>query len=551
LLTDGSFVAEGSTLEADICIVGAGVAGISLAMEFVGRPEKVLLLEGGGLSFTRSLRDLPTVARRHTVGEQALARGVNAGHPYYPLRFTRARAFGGSSRAWHEDRGVHARPLDAVDFERRDGLADHGWPFDRSHLEPFYQRAQARCGLGPFIYDAADWEAKGYGAPLSFDSQQIRSEIFQFGKDSRFDRFEPDLVDAENVTLVLHANAVHLGDSPGRVNRIDCATLSGNRFGVRAATFILAAGALETARLLLVSRDRQPNGIGNDRDLVGRYFMEHPDAAVGYLIPDPKLDRDAFRMYGHQQVNDNVMIEAMFRLSDATLREEHLLNSVLRLRPTYRSAMEPAVNSGQIVRRSVHHGVPTPRLMGHAVRTVLGAGQVMRHLANKRSGRPPDVFGIDVMAEQAPAWSSQVRLGRSKDRLGLPITVLDWQPTGADFESIRRTVEIFADSVRRAGIGTVVSILEPGKPPPAVFGNWHQLGTTRMHPDPNHGVVDENCRVHAMSNLYVAGGSIFPTGGYANPSLTIAALSIRLADHLRSEPKQPNAYRSREDSTKK
>jgi choline dehydrogenase-like flavoprotein len=116
------------------------------------------------------------------------------------------------------------------------------------------------------------------------------------------------------------------------------------------------------------------------------------------------------------------------------------------------------------------------------------------------------------------------------------VTVLDWQPTGADFESIRRTVEIFGDSVRSAGIGTVISILEPGRPPPAIFGNWHQLGTTRMHLDPRRGVVDENCRVHRMSNLYVAGGSVFPTGGYANPSLTIAALSIRLADHLQSEP---------------
>lgn len=549
MLTDGRFVAEGSTLEADICIVGAGVAGISLAMEFIGGSKKVVLLEGGGLSFTKSLRDLPSVARRHSVGEQALARGVNAGHAYYPLRFTRARAFGGSSGAWHEGRGIQARPLDSVDFEPRDRQPDRGWPFERSHLDPFYQRAQERCSLGPFIYDAADWEARGYGAPLPFDSEHVRSEIFQFGKDSKFDRYEPDLVNAENVTLVVQANAVHLGDSRGLVDRVDCATLSGNRFVVRARTFILAAGALETARLLLVSRDSQPNGIGNDRDLVGRYFMEHPDAAVGYLIPDPKLDREAFRLYGHQDVSESVTIEAEFRLSDAIQRDEQLLNAALRLRPTYRSAMASAVNSGQIVRRSVHYGVPTPRLMGHAARTVLGASQVIRHFANKRSGLLPDIFGIDVMAEQAPTWSSQVRLGRHRDRLGLPITVLDWQPTSSDFESIRRTVEIFADSVRTAGVGTVVSILEPGHPPPAVFGNWHHLGTTRMHPDPSRGVVDENCRVHGMTNLYVAGGSIFPTGGYANPSLTIAALSIRLADHLRSEPEKRNATRPRENSS--
>jgi choline dehydrogenase-like flavoprotein len=548
LLTDGRLIAGAPILEADICIVGAGVAGIALAMEFIGRAERVLVLEGGGLSFTKSLRELPTVARRHWVGEQGLARGVNAGHAYYPLRFTRARAFGGTSRAWHTDRGVHARPLDPIDFESRDGLPDHGWPFDRSHLDPFYRRAQERCALGAFIYEAAEWEASGYGSRLPLDEDRVRSEMFLFGKDSKFDRFEPDLVNAENVTLVLHANAVHLADSGGRVDRIDCATLSGNRFVVQAGTFVLAAGALENARLLLVSRDDHPNGIGNDQDLVGRYFMEHPDAAVGFLVPDPKLDREAFRLYRHQHVSQNVMIEAMFRISDPTLRDEHLLNAVLRLRPTYRSAMAPAVRSGQIVRRSIHHGVLTPRLIGHVGRTVLGSGQVIRHFANKSSQRPPDVFGIDVMAEQAPTWSSRMRLSPRSDRLGVPLTVLEWQPTGADFESIRRTVEIFADTARKAGIGEVISILERDHPPPAVFGNWHQLGTTRMHHDPGHGVVDEHCRVHGMSNLYLAGGSIFPTGGYANPSLTITALSIRLADYLRSQP-ETSSFRS-DDSTK-
>ena len=305
-----------------------------------------MLLEGGGLEFTKSLRNLPTVLRRHTLGEQALASGLNAGQPYYPLRFTRVRAFGGSSRAWHEHRGVHARPLDAIDFETRDGLPEHGWPIDRTRLDPFYERAQQVCGLGPFAYDAKTWEAQGYGTPLPLDPKLVRSVIFQFGKHSRFDRYEDDFARAENVNLVLHATAVHLTDKGGRVDRMDCATLSGNRFSVRARTFVLAAGAIETARLLLVSTDSQPAGIGNSRDLVGRYFMEHPDVAVGYLIPDPKLDRSAFRLYQHQRAGEYVMVEAMFRLSDSVLRTERLLNSVLRLRDTYRSNMTAAVRIG-------------------------------------------------------------------------------------------------------------------------------------------------------------------------------------------------------------
>ena len=233
VFTDARHIAADSTLQADICIVGAGIAGISIAREFIGRPERVVLLEGGGLEFTKSLRDLPTVLRRHTLGEQALASGRNAGQPYYPLRFTRVRAFGGSSRAWHEDRGVHVRPLDAIDFEARDGLPEHGWPIDRAQLDPFYERAQQICGLGPFAYDAETWEAQGYGAPLPLDPKLVKSVIFQFGKHSRFDRYEDDFARAENVNLVLHATAVHLADRGGRVVRMDCATLSGNRFSVQ------------------------------------------------------------------------------------------------------------------------------------------------------------------------------------------------------------------------------------------------------------------------------------------------------------------------------
>jgi choline dehydrogenase-like flavoprotein len=539
VFTDARSIAAGSTLQADICIIGAGIAGISIAREFIGRSESVVLLEGGGLEFTKSLRNLPTVLRRHALGEQALTGGRNAGQPYYPLRFTRVRAFGGSSRAWHEHRGVHARPLDAIDFEARDGLPEHGWPIDRKHLDPFYQRAQEVCGLGAFAYDPGSWEAQGYGAPLPLDSSLVESVIFKFGRHSNFDRYEDDFARAGNVNLVLHATAVHLADRNGGVDRIDCATLSGSRFGVRARTFVLAAGAIETARLLLVSRDSRPAGIGNGHGLVGRCFMEHPDAAVGYLIPNPALDPSAFRLYRHQHAGENLMVEAMFRLSDSALRAKGLLNAVLRLRDTYRSGMAEAVQSAQVVRRSVHYGVATPGLARHAVRSILGAPHILRHYLTWRSGRPPEVFGIDVMAEQAPTMASQVRLGRRRDRLGVPVTVLDWRLANIDWDSIRQTVEIFGNAVHQAGVGTVISTLGVGKHPPAVFGNWHHLGTTRMHHDPARGVVDANCRVHEMDNLYIAGGSVFPTGGYANPSLTIVALALRLADHLKSTLSRP------------
>jgi choline dehydrogenase-like flavoprotein len=530
MLADARTLPAGATCAADVCIVGAGVAGVTLAQQLCSTSSRVLVLESGGLSFTRSLRSLPTVLSRHLRGEQSLARGRNIGQPYYPLRFTRARALGGSSRAW-ASHGLQAAPLDPVDFVARDGLPDHGWPFDRAALDPFYERAQRVCNLGPFEYDVGPWEQRGLGRRLPLDEAFVRSTMFQFGLDSAFDRYQAQFAAAGNVTLLSHATVTSIAvDRHGRVDHVRCATLGGNRFKVSADTVVLAAGAIENARLLLASNDVQRPGIGNEHDLVGRYFMEHPDLEVGVLIPAPELEPDVFRLYGSQTVEPQLNANAMLRLSDDVLQKEGLLNAVVRLRPTARSALDPAVGSARTLRRSLHHGVPTAGLATHAVRAVRGLGPVGRHGLATRSGAP-DAFGLDIMAEQAPNPDSRVRLSGRRDRLGVPSTVLDWRLGDLDWRSIRRAVEVLADCVRDAGVGEVVSTLDRN-PPPAVYGNWHHLGTTRMHDDPARGVVDRHGRVHGVDNLYVSGGSVLPTGGYANPTLTIAALALRLADHL-------------------
>jgi choline dehydrogenase-like flavoprotein len=505
---------------------------VTIANELIGTPPRVLLLEGGGLTFTRSLRSLPTVLSRHLRGEQSLARGRNVGQYYYPLRFTRARALGGSSRAWARH-GLQATPLDEIDFVERDGLPDHGWPFDRQALDPFYERAQRACNLGPYEYEVGPWEARGLGKRLPLDEDHVTSKMIQFGLDSAFNRYEAALTDAGNVELMLHATVTRLAaDRDGRIDHLECATLDGNRFKVEADRFVLAAGAIENARLLLVSDDVHRSGVGNEHDLVGRYFMEHPDAEVGMLLPTPGSDLHDFDLYLSQPVGPHLNVQAMLRLSDDVLESEGLPNAVVRLRPTDRSAFDPAVRSMRTVRRSIHHGVPTKGLAAHALRAVAGARSLLGHERARRSA-PPDAFWLDIMAEQSPNRESRVVLGRRRDRLGVRSTVLDWRIADRDWDSVRRTVEILGACLRDAGVGEVVSALDR-RSPPAVYGNWHHLGTTRMHVDPAHGVVDENCRVHGVANLYVSGGSVVPTGGYANPTLTISALALRLADHLRA-----------------
>ena len=530
MLTDARTLAGGTTRSADICIVGAGVAGVTLAMQLIRGPAQVLLLEGGGLTFTNSLHSLPTMLSRHLRGEQGLAGGRNIGQGYYPLRFTRGRALGGSSRAW-ASHGLQAAPLDAVDFIERPGLHDHGWPFGQDALAAFGERAQRACNLGPFEYGVGAWEARGLGRRLPLAEDVVCSTMFQFGLDSAFNRYETALAEAENLQLLLHATVTRIAvDHHGRVDHVQCATLDGNRFTVKADTFILAAGAIENARLLLVSNDVQRAGIGNDHDLVGRYFQEHLDVEVGMFIPAPDLDLDGLRLYTSQRVGPHLNALAMLRLNDEVLKREGLLNSVVRLRPTYRSTLNPAFHSVRTLRRSIHYGVPTAGLATYAIRAARGVGSLVQHRVSRSP--VPDAFGLDIMAEQMPNPESRVRLDGRRDRLGLPATVLDWRLVHHDWQSIRRTVEILADCVRDAGVGEIVSIV--GGRGPAIYGNWHHLGTTRMHVDPTRGVVDESCRVHGVSNLYISGGSVLPTSGYANPTLTITALALRLADHLQN-----------------
>jgi choline dehydrogenase-like flavoprotein len=533
MLTDAHTIEDGSTFSTDICIIGAGVAGITLAQELIGTSRRVLLLESGGLTFTKSLRSLPTVLRRHLRGEQSLARGRNAGQYYYPLRFTRARAFGGSSRAW-ASHGLQAAPLSAIDFDEREGLPYHGWPFSRKELDPYYLRAQQICNLGPFEYDVGPWEERGLGRRLPVDESRAWSTMFQFGLDSAFNRYEAQLAGAENVHLMTHATVTEIVvDGDGAVRRVACSTLEGNRFTVEADTVVLAAGAIESARLLLASSDVQRNGIGNQHDLVGRFFMEHPDVEVGYFIPDPDLDLDDVRLYESQQIDEHVRANAMLRLSDDVLKDEGLLNAVVRLGRSDESASDAVSRSARVVRRSIHHGVPTSGLATHIARALGGTKQLLRHEMAKRVTEPV-AYKLDIMAEQAPNPDSRVRLGSRRDRLGVPLTVLDWRLADRDWKSIQRTVEVLRACVRDAGVGQVVMTVDSDSAPtPAVYGNWHHLGTTRMHTDPTMGVVDGDCRVHGMSNLYITGGSVFPTGGYANPTLTIAALALRLAEHLR------------------
>jgi choline dehydrogenase-like flavoprotein len=523
------------TVKTDICIVGAGVVGITLAREFAGKHFRVCLLESGGLEPDKAT--------------QSLYWGENIGHPYYELDTARARFFGGTSHYWHiplgDGRlGVRLRPLDGIDFEEREWIPFSGWPFARSDLDPYYTRAQSVCQIGPFAYNVEDWEDSARTPRLPLNGNRVETTVFQFGTRYHFYKeYKDEINNAGNITTYLHGNAVNIetNDSAKKVTRLKVACLEGNAFWVSARLFILAMGGIEIPRLLLLSNNVQKAGLGNQNDLVGRFFMEHPHLWSGYYIPsDPSI----FASVGFYKIHhvNNVAVMGKLTLNEEVIRRERMLNYSVSIHPKYLpahrlwDAPSKGVDSLRELRAAVRcRNLPrnADKLVSNVITDVGGiASHAYRRIMKKPVMVP--VFTLNHMTEQAPNPDSRITLGEEQDALGQNRVQLDWRLSPLDIRSIIRAQHIIDGELRRAGLGYLHIELKEHSPPPGIHGGWHHMGTTRMHVDPQKGVVDENCAVHGISNLYIAGASVFPTVGYANPVLTSIALALRLADQVKA-----------------
>ncbi|MDL2121674.1 MAG: GMC family oxidoreductase [Deltaproteobacteria bacterium] len=535
MIIDARSLSNNQTIDSDVCIVGAGVAGITLARECAGEEFQVCLLESGGLE-----PDKVT---------QSLYWGENIGHPYYPLDTARARFFGGTSHYWTialgDNRlGVRLRPLDEIDFEEREWVPYSGWPFGRSHLDPFYERAQSICQIGPFTYNVEDWEDPVKTPRLPFVNDRVKTTIFQFGsRDLFFSEYRDEITRADNITTYLHANVVEVEatETAQTVTRLRVACLQGNKFWVSAKLFILAVGGIETPRLLLLSNNVQSAGLGNQNDLVGRFFMEHPHLWSGIYVPSDLNISTA--LYKVHTVN-KVPVMGKLTVAEEVLRREKLLNYCVSIHPKlrYQSSASKGVDSFKVLRSAICRGdMPDDfsKHLGNVITDIEGiAINAYRKVRRKfdsefKRSLKIEIFRLNHMTEQVPNPNSRVTLTGERDALGQNRIQLDWQLSPIDVRSIIRAQEIIDEELRRAGLGRLHIELHDETPPPDLHGGWHHMGTTRMHVDPKKGVVNENCRVHGISNLFIAGSSVFPTGGYANPVLTTVALVIRMADHIK------------------
>jgi choline dehydrogenase-like flavoprotein len=536
MLIDARSVPEGELIDTDVVIAGAGLAGITLARELIGLDISVCLLESGGLQPDKAT--------------QSLYYGQNIGHPYYPLDTARARFFGGSSHYWHcpmgrQRLGVRLRALDPIDFEKRDWVPGSGWPFPKSHLDPYYERANRVFQIDNGSNAVGTWENPVTAPRLPLDPDRVATTVFHFGQRKFFfEDYRREIERAANMRIYLYANAleVETDENACRVTALRVKTLAGNQCRVRAGIFVLALGGIETPRLLLLSRRVQTEGLGNRHDLVGRCFMEHPHLWSGFFVPKSPEILNKCRLYLTRSVNGYAVMGKL-TVSEKVLRKEQILNYCVSLHPDLVPAKDLAEHSrGAVATKELLSSLrwkerPSSfsRILSDIIKDPIGASEVISRRLKSKLGRSDYrfAFRLNHMSEQTPDPQSRVTLADELDVFGQNRICLDWRLSELDIRTIVRAQEVIDAEMRRTGLGHVQVDLKEGKAPGQLHGGWHHMGTTRMHEDASKGVVDPDCRVHGVSNLFIAGASVFPTGGYANPVLTTVALVLRLADHIR------------------
>ena len=480
---------EHTDIQGDICIVGMGAAGITLALALKNIGRNILLIEGGGFDAdhqTQSLND-----------------GENTGQKYYPLESSRLRFFGGTTNHW----AGWCAPLDPIDFEKRTWVPNSGWPITYDELAPYYIKAQQLCELEHNEILPLDWDKiRPTEYRLGLNEKKFFTKIFQKSTPTHFgSKYRDDILNAKNLQLYTHCNAVkiQLNEAGSAVQSIVTKTLNGRTQLVSAKHFILACGALQNVRLLLASKNVQANGIGNQYDQVGRYFMEHPHVDTANMLLDGSIDMNIYNYYQPTRSFGLVATSPDFQ-------RHHLIGNYSSF--LYNTPLPDSEDQRSLTRK---------------IKDRLGW-----------SGRPPYLhMTLSTRIEQSPNPDSRVTLSREMDSLGVPKVKLHWKLLDLDRHTIRTSNLELGKELGRQSLGRLqlqTWQLDDSQPwPENLEGGFHHMGIARMSASAKTGVVNQHCTLHNLPNLHLAGSAVFPTSGVANPTLTIVALAAKLADHIK------------------
>lgn len=523
-------VTRNSTIHSDICIVGAGAAGITLGLALQYPSRTICILESGSThpdQKTQALTELTTES-------------LPVSEP------SRVRQFGGTTTVWTG----RWKPHDPVDFEERSWVPNSGWPITYADLQPYYDKAADLLStphLSEYELSQVESLVRKSSLPL-LHNEVIRSSVFNWLAQRDWDwgkKYKQAFEKAEKVHVYLDANVVNIATKPdgASVEHVDVKTLSGNSFRLEAKIFILATGGIENARLLLVSRDKLTNGLGNGRDQVGRYYMDHPKGVVGEVkVASKKTFLPAY--WGVTEGDKQLRVG--LSVSRAEQEKHKILNSYVLLEPIFPWSYNPGIPAAMTIAKALkHRTIPSDIVKQHVGNVFRNQHVLFRWFTSKLLlrvfNRQERIKKINLwnFMEQEPLPENRVMLDTKTDALGLPKALLRWKISDTDKRTMIVLHTLLREQLRQWGVGELVSPLLDNP-----SGDWlitsdasHHMGTTRMGEDPHTSVVDKNCKVHGIGNLYIAGSSVFPASGYANPTCTITALAVRLAEHLKERLK--------------
>lgn len=517
---DANKVNKDSTLETDISIIGGGAAGITIANSLSNLNDKVLLLESGNHAYDQKTQDLYDFE--------------NIG---YPLRaqkgyISRNRYLGGSTNTWLG----RCAPLQAEDFKKREWIPNSGWPISEEDLEPFYPQAAKVLKLPDAIYFKNNaWRKYLLNPPKTFlDDGKLLPTIFLLGKKpiNMKNAYVRSLKNSKNVEILTNANvtAIVTDSAETTVESLVVKTLDGNTFNVRGKTYVLACGGWENARILLASKGANGNGVGNKFDNVGRYYNEHPKILGSKLFLYSKTLRSLI-MFWKRKIAKDGFVRLGIKISEELQEKHRLTNNNIEL--MYPKTMSDAIAQSETLFNNLGFSRSTIHNFVKLAPYVFSLADAFERMLFNLPLKFEHVTMVSHM-EQIQDRDSRLILSDEKDVLGMPKLKVKLNVNKRDKDNMKIFHKVLAKLFEDQGLGRLESELPDSEEHwPELTDSSHHNGTTRMSEDPSEGVVDKDCRVHGINNLYIAGSSVFPTGGHVNPTFTIIALSLRLAEHLK------------------
>ena len=544
LIIDARQLAWDAELEADVCVVGAGPIGISIAQRLGRAGLSVILLDAGGMDFdpAANARGEP-----ETLNFDGVAR---LGH---------TRQVGGNANAWlvrtsATNRGVRLLPFIDAEMRAVRGHDASDWPVRQADLQSYYRDASAILCIGDDRFSPEDFGTPDEG--LLSNDPELRTGVFRFGNGGEFVKTAiRDLRSSAKIRLLHHATVVEVltNDTGTLATGVRVVPEPGREMIVRAPQIVLASGCMAVTQLLLASDAVRAAGLGNDADLLGRNLMDHPVVAGGTFYPSSPAIFRRCAMYDMRNVGGRPAM-GYLQLNDDVLDREDLLNQCMLIFPrteglgiTGSARQQRGVTAALDIREAlIRRRMP---LIGDLRAALLGIDGVVRRQTqgflnpqsslgrggwSQRQAPEKRFTHFDVLhpAEEAPHPDNRIILGQGRDAYGLRKIVVQSSWHHDDKVRTMKAQRVFARALARLGWGDYQIAEDGGMPVMYSRSSSHFMGTTRMNASPKLGVVDEAGAVHGTPNIYVASSSIFPRGGFANVTLTALAMGLRTADAM-------------------